>query len=51
MGREEEKIEGQAGFRPNRSCVDRVYTLGKITQGRNDAGRTTYCFFLRTEGL
>ncbi|CAB1099601.1 unnamed protein product [Ectocarpus sp. CCAP 1310/34] len=38
--------EGQAGFRPDRSCVDHVYTLSKIIQGRKDAGRTTYCFFL-----
>ena len=27
-------------------CVDHVYTLGKILQGRKDAGLTTYCFFL-----
>ena len=37
MLEKEEKIsEGQAGFRPNRSCVDHVYTLGKIIQGRKD---------------
>ena len=35
--------EGQAGFRPNRICVDHVHTLGKIIQGRQDAGLTTYC--------
>ena len=46
MEKEEKISEGQAGFRPNRSCVDRVYTLGIVFQGRNDAGRTTYCFFL-----
>ena len=40
--------EGQAGFRPSRICVDHVYTLGKIIQGRQDAGLTTYCFFLET---
>ena len=46
MLEKEEKIsEGQAGFRPNRNCVDHVYTLGKIIQGRKDAGLTTYCFF------
>ena len=47
MLEKEEKIsEGQAGFRPNRSCVDHVYTLGKIIQSREDARLTTYCFFL-----
>ena len=46
MEKEEKGSEGQAGFRPNRSCVDHVYTLGTIIQGRKDAGRTTYCFFL-----
>ena len=44
--KEEQISDGQAGFTPNRSCVDHVYTLGKIIQGRKDAGRTTYCFFL-----
>ena len=38
--------ERQAGFRPNRSCVNHVYTLGKVIQGRKGAGLTTYCFFL-----
>ena len=38
--------EGQAGFRPNRSCIDHIYILGKIIQGRKDAGLKTYCFFL-----
>ena len=43
----EDKIsEGQAGYRPNRSCVDHVCTLNKILQGGKDAGLTTYCFFL-----
>ena len=46
MEKEEKVREGQAGFRPNRSCVDHVYTLCKIIQGRKDAGRTTYCFFM-----
>ena len=46
----DEKIsEGQAGFRPNRSCVDHVYTLGRIIQGRKDAGLTTHCFFLNVQ--
>ena len=47
MLKKDEKIsEEQAGFRPNRSCVDHVYPLGKVAQGRKDAGLTTYCFFL-----
>ena len=46
MEKEENISEGQAGFRPNRSCVDHVHTLGKMTQGIKDARRTTYCFFL-----
>ena len=46
MEKEEKTSEGQAGIRPNRSCVDHVYTLGKIIQGRKDAGLTTYCLFL-----
>ena len=28
MEKEDKISEGQAGFRPNRSCVDHVYTLG-----------------------
>ena len=46
LEKEEKLSEGQAGFRRNRSCVDHIYTLGKIIQGRKDAGLTTYCFFL-----
>ena len=46
MEKEDSISEGQAGFGPNRSCVDHVYTLGKIIQGRKDAGLTTGCFFL-----
>ena len=43
----DEKIsEGRAGFRSNRSCIDHVYTVGKILQGRKEAGRTTHCSFL-----
>ena len=45
MEKGEKLSEGLAGFRPNRGCVDHVYTLGKIIQGRKDAGLTTYCFF------
>ena len=44
---EERRIsEGQAGFRPNRSCVDHVHTMSKIIKGRENAGLTTHCFFL-----
>ena len=38
--------EGQAGFRIKRSCVDHVYTVGRIIQGRKQAKLPTYCFFL-----
>ena len=46
MMKEEEISKWQAGCRPNRACVDHVYTLGKIIQGRKDPARTTYCLFL-----
>ena len=46
MDNEDKISEGRAGFRSNRSCVDHVHTLGKIIQGRKDAGLTTYCIFL-----
>ena len=49
MDKEEKISEGQAGFRPNRNCVDHVYTLGKITQGRKDAGLITYCSCLEVQ--
>ena len=42
----EKNCEGQAGFRRNRGCVDHIYTLGKVIQGRVDAGLTAYCFVL-----
>ena len=37
--------EERAGFRSNSTCVDHVHTLGKLIQGRKDAGLTTYCTF------
>ena len=46
MEKKEKISEGQAGLRPNRSCVDHTYTLGKVIQCRKDAGRTIHCFFL-----
>ena len=46
MEKEGNISEGQSGFRPNRSYVDHVYPIGKVIQGRKDAGLTTYvlCF-------
>ena len=38
--------EGQAGFRVKRSCIDNVYTLNEIVQGRLREGKQTYAFFL-----
>ncbi|CAB1104050.1 unnamed protein product [Ectocarpus sp. CCAP 1310/34] len=35
-----------AGFRKKRRCIDHVFTVGKIIQGRKRAGKPTYCFFL-----
>ena len=37
--------EGQAGFRL-KSCIDNVYTLCELVQGRLREGKTTYAFFL-----
>ena len=38
--------ERQAGFRVNRSCMDNVYTLNEIVQGRFREDKETYAFFL-----
>ena len=38
--------EGQAGFRLNRGCMDNVYTLNEIVQGRLREDKKTYAFFL-----
>ena len=38
--------EGQVGFRINRSCMDNVYTLNEIVQGRLREDKKTYAFFL-----
>ena len=40
--------EGQAGFREflKRSCVDNIFTLNEIVQGRMREGKHTYTFFL-----
>ena len=37
--------EGQAGFRINRSCMDNVYTLNEIVQGRLREDKKTYALF------
>ena len=44
MEKEEKTSAGRAGFRPDRSCAGHVYALGKIIQGRKDAGLTTNFF-------
>ena len=46
LDKEEKISEGHAGFRPNRSRVDNVYTLANTIQGSNDTGLTTSRFFL-----
>ena len=38
--------EGQAGFRIDRSCMDNVYTLNEIVQGRLREDKKTYALFL-----
>ena len=37
--------EGQAGFRLKRSCVDNIYTLNELVQGRMKEGKRTFAFF------
>ena len=41
--------EGQAGFRLNRGCMDNVYTLNEIVQGRLREDKKTYTFFLNIQ--
>ena len=36
--------EGQAGFREKRSCVDNIFTLNEIVQGRMREGSTLTLF-------
>ena len=38
--------EGQAGVRVNRSCMDNVFTLNELVQGRLRENKHTYTFFL-----
>ena len=46
LDRERALHEGQAGFRKNRSCIDNVYTLNEVVQGRLREDKPTYAFFL-----
>ena len=46
LDREGVFYKGQAGFRVNRSCMDNVYSLNEIVQGRLREGKRTYAFFL-----
>ena len=39
-------MRGKQGFRLNKSCVDNVYTLNELVQGRLKEGKRTYAFFL-----
>ncbi len=39
--------EGQAGFREKRSCVDNIFTLNEIVQGRMKEEKNAYTFFLK----
>ena len=43
--------EGQAGFRINRSCMDNVYTLNEIVQGRLRKHTCVCNLFRYTESL
>ena len=43
--------EGQAGFRINRSCMDNVYSLNEIVQGRLREDKKTCILFRYSESL
>ena len=38
--------EGQAEFRVNRSCMDKMFTFNELVQGRLRENKHTYAFFL-----
>ena len=38
--------EGQGGFRIGRSCIDNIFSLNELIQGRMKEGKSTYAFFL-----
>ena len=37
--------EGQTSFRLKRSCVDNIYSLNGLVQGRMKEGKGTFAFF------
>ena len=39
-------FSSQAGFRFDRSCVDNIFILNEVIQGRLQEGKKTFCFFL-----
>ena len=38
--------EGQGGFRMGRSCIDNIFSLSELIQGRIREGKSTFAFFL-----
>ena len=38
--------EGQGGFRIGRSCIDNIFSLSELIQGRIREGKSTFSFFL-----
>ena len=51
MEKEDKISEGQTGFRPNRSCVDSVYRLGKGNPRKERRGANNVLFLSRcTDG-
>ena len=43
--------EGQAGLRLKRSCVDNIYTLNELVQGRMKEGKRMFTFFFLWSGV
>ena len=38
--------EGQGGFRMGMSCIDNIFSLNELIQGRISYGKSTFAFFL-----
>ena len=38
--------EGQGGFRMGKSCIDNIFSLSELIQGRIREGKSTFAFFL-----